>query len=202
MKFGRFATVAFLTVAALGITAGGVGAAPESTPRELSASGDDQGVRYHAVLSDFSRSLTTAVSGGTFAVDADATAVTLTSDAGEVVATVPLAYEISGTTVEVAHRISDDGREFALEPTVTASEIGEMQPINSMARLTNEINDNVVGVVVGGVLGGLIGTVLGMGFFSILTGPIGLLVGAIAGGYAMGGQPFLDAVTAVVTGQP
>jgi outer membrane lipoprotein SlyB len=89
-----------------------------------------------------------------------------------------------------------------LEPKATATEIGEMQPINSMARLTNEINQNVVGLVAGGVIGGLIGAVLGMGFFSIITGPIGMVVGAIAGGYAMGGQPFLDAVNAVVSGQP
>jgi hypothetical protein len=206
MKFGTFAATSILAVATVGITAGTVNASPPAAPpaaaKEITTSGTDRGVTYHAVLSDFSRVLTTVVEHGRFVVNKDATAVALESDNGTDLVTVPLTYRMAGSTVHVAQHISDDGHKVVLEPKATATEIGEMQPINSMARLTNEINQNVVGLVAGGVLGGLIGAVLGMGFFSIITGPIGMVVGAIAGGYAMGGQPFLDAVNAVVSGQP
>jgi hypothetical protein len=206
MKFGTFTATAFLAIAAVGITAATANANPSApTPavaKEISSSGTDQGVGYKAVLSDFSRVLTTSVENGTFQVTDNNSKVTLTSDRGDVVAQVPLAYQISGTPVRVAQQISDNGHTLVLEPTMTAKEVGEMQPVSSMVRLANEVNQNVVGMVVGGLLGGLIGTIVGVGFFSIITGPIGLLVGAIAGGYATGGQPFLDAVMNVVSGQP
>ncbi|MGY2062419.1 hypothetical protein ACW9HQ_46700, partial [Nocardia gipuzkoensis] len=152
------------------------------------------------VLSDASRVSDTTVTGGHFIVTDDR--VLLTSDAGESVAEIPLTYRVSNAEVHVTQRISTDGTRLTLEPKVSARDIGEMEPVSSMARLTDELNRNVVGLVVGGLLGGLLGTVLGMGFFSLLTGPIGLVVGAVAGGYATGGQSFLDAIGAVLQGQP
>ncbi|MCX4093779.1 hypothetical protein [Nocardia sp. alder85J] len=206
MKFGSFAALAVLTVTTVGIGAGTVCATPTPAPLDrpdaaVAADGaDGGGVGYHVVRSDLSREFGATVTGGRFALTGDQ--VTLTADTGEQLTAVPLTYRVRGATVHVAQQISDDGHTLVLEPKPTAGEIGEMQPISSTAQLATEINENVVGVVAGGVLGGLLGTLLGMGFFSLLTGPVGLLVGAIAGGYVMGGQPFLDAVTAVLTGQP
>ena len=202
MKLGHFPATALLVGAAVWISSGAVAAQPTAPAPQATASGVEQSVRYEATLTEFSRVLTTTVSGGTFTTTDDNTAVTLTSDAGEVVARIPLTYQISGATMRVAQTISDGGRHLVLAPQANATEIGEMQTISPMSQLTNEINRNVVGVVAGGILGGLIGTVLGFGFLSIITGPVGLVLGAIAGGYAMGGQPFLDAVTAAVSGQP
>ncbi|MEV6218284.1 hypothetical protein [Nocardia sp. NPDC051833] len=202
MKLGLFPATALLVGTAVWITSGAAAAEPAAPTPQATTSGVDRSVRYEATLTEFSRVLTTTVTGGTFTTTADNTAVTLTSDAGEVVTHIPLTYEISGAKMRVAQTISDNGRHLVLTPQANATEIGEMQTISPMSQLTNEINRNVVGVVVGGLLGGLIGTVLGFGFLSIITGPVGLVLGAIAGGYAMGGQPFLDAVTAVVSGQP
>ncbi|UGT53928.1 hypothetical protein [Nocardia asteroides] len=209
MKLGYSPVAALLVGAVVAITAGAAGAQPVTQAPRADASGVDQSVRYEATLTEFSRVLTTTVSGGTFTTTEDQTAVTLTADSGAVVTRIPLAYTISGTTVRVAQTISDNGRHLVLTPQASAAEIdeiasdiGELQTISPMSQLTNEINRNIVGVVAGGVLGGLIGTVLGFGFLSIITGPVGLVLGAIAGGYAMGGQPFLDAVTAAVSGQP
>ncbi|MEV5647753.1 hypothetical protein AB0L57_05805 [Nocardia sp. NPDC052254] len=206
MKFGTFAVTSIMAAAAVGMSAGIVNASPPAASpapaKEITASGIDRGVGYHAVLSDFSRVLTTVVDHGRFEVNHDATAVDLKSDNGTSLVTVPLSYKVSGKTMHVAQNISEDGHKIVLEPKADAKEVGEMQPIDSMTRLSNEVNQNVVGMVVGGVLGGLIGTVLGFGFLSIITGPIGLVIGAIGGGYAMGGQPFMDALTAVVSGQP
>ncbi|MFF0489372.1 hypothetical protein ACFYTQ_10165 [Nocardia sp. NPDC004068] len=198
MRFGTYAVSTIPTIAALGICAGTVHAEPPA--REIAATGTESGISYHTVLTEASRVSTTTVSGGRFEVTDDR--VVLRDDTGAVRAEVPLSYRMSNTTVHVAQRVSEDGHELRLEPRATPQEIGEMQPVDSMARLTDQINRNVVGLVVGGVLGGLLGTVLGLGFFSLITGPIGLVVGAIAGAYATGGQPFADAVTAVLNGQP
>ncbi|MTJ60867.1 hypothetical protein KP696_19325 [Nocardia seriolae] len=201
MKLGTWTTAACLATAVACLTTAGANAEP-ATVRHTTATGIDQGIGYQATLSELSRVLTTAVSGGAFTTAPDASEITLTSDDGAVVARIPLSYRLSGATVQVERTISDDGHRLVLAPKVTATEISEMQQVGSMTQLMNEINQNVAAVAIGGALGGLIGTVIGLGFFSIVTGPIGLLVGAIAGGYAMGGQPFMDAVTAVVSGRP
>ncbi|TQM30994.1 hypothetical protein [Nocardia bhagyanarayanae] len=201
MKFGMLATTTLLTAAVVGLAAGTVHANP-TEQQEVSASGVDQGVGYRTVLSDASRIVTTTVDSGRFEIAEGGAKVVLKSDRGEVVTDVPLTYELSGHRLSVANEISEDGRKLKLTPTVDAKAIGEMQPVDSQARLATEINKNVVGLVAGGVLGGLIGAVLGLGFFSIITGPIGAVVGAIAGGYIMGGQPFMDAMSAAISGQP
>lgn len=202
MKLGYFPAATLLVGATVWITAGTAAAQPITPPQEVTASGVDQSVGYEATLTEFSRVLNTTVTGGTFTATDDNTAVTLVADSGTVVTRIPLVYQISGKQMRVAQTISDDGHRLILAPQASTTEIGEMQTISPMSQLTNEINRNVVGVVAGGVLGGLIGTVLGFGFLSIITGPVGLVLGAIAGGYAMGGQPFLDAVTAAVSGRP
>ncbi|WP_406233641.1 hypothetical protein [Nocardia sp. NBC_01009] len=203
MKFGMFAATTVLAIAAVGIAAGTVNAKPaEEVIREVSASGVEQGISYRTVLSDVAGVITTAVDGGAFELVDNGAKVALKSASGAVVAEVPLAFDISGSRMAVAHEISDNGRKLALTPQVSAKNIGEMQSISSMARLVTELNKNVIGLVAGGLIGGLIGAVVGLGFFSIITGPIGLLVGAIAGGYIMGGQSFLDAMGAVVRGEP
>ncbi len=201
MKFGTLATTTLMVAAAVGIAAGTVNANPPEK-QEISASGVDQGVGYRAVLSDSSRVVTTTVEGGRFELADNGAKVLLKSDRGAVVTDVPLTYELSGQRLSVANEISADGRKLTLTPTADAKAIGELQQVDSMARLTSELNKNVVGVVAGGLLGGLIGAVLGLGFFSIITGPIGAAVGAIAGGAIMGGQPFMDAMNAAISGQP
>ncbi|GAB2697861.1 hypothetical protein [Nocardia thraciensis] len=200
MKLGTFAATALMVVAAVGITAGTVNASPATPDRELASSGVDQGVGYRATLSEDDRVLTTVVDNGRFETVADGSRVVLRSAADTVIAEVPLTFDVKGHRLPVAQQISADGRTLSLTPRVTAADIGEMQPIDPMGRLVTELNKNVVGMVVGGVLGGLIGAVLGMFFLSWLTGPIGLLVGALAGGAIMGGQPFVDALAGMVTG--
>ncbi|MFI6364463.1 hypothetical protein ACIBG0_17120 [Nocardia sp. NPDC050630] len=206
MKFGTFA-VTLVSIAAVGIAAGTANAKPAEVAKEVSASGVEQGIGYHTVASEISdghrdRVLTTEVDSGKFELADNGTKVLLKSDSGDVVSEVPLTYELSGTKVAVDQTISENGRTLALTPKLTAKNIGEMQPVNSMARLTDEINKNIVGVVLGGVLGLIIGAIVGVFFFSLITGPIGAVIGAIAGGYIMGGQSFMDALMAVINGEP
>ncbi|TLF74866.1 hypothetical protein [Nocardia cyriacigeorgica] len=206
MKFGTFAATTVVAVAALGISAGTAHSKPPTVTEELRAQGVEQGIDYTTTSDPSGRTITTKVEDGTFEVvegEADkADRAVLKSEDGAVVAEIPLAYEISGAKVSVAHEIADDGRELTLTTKPSAKEIGEMRPISSMSRLVAELEKNVVGVVAGAVIGGLIGAVIGMGFFTLLTGPIGAVVGALAGGAIMGGQPFVDAIMAVLNGQP
>ncbi|MBF6436882.1 hypothetical protein [Nocardia cyriacigeorgica] len=206
MKFGRFAVTTVLAVAALGISAGTVHAEPAKASEELRAEGAEHGIEYTTTTDRSGRTITTKVEDGTFelveGVEDKADRAVLKSDSGEVVAEIPLAYEIAGARMSVAHEIADHGRELTLTTKPSAKEIGEMREISSMSRLVAELEKNVVGVVAGAVIGGLIGAVIGMGFFTLLTGPIGAVVGALAGGAIMGGQPFVDAIMAVLSGQP
>jgi len=208
MKFGKFAATALLAVATVGIAAGTANASPPTSTapvpahaKVISASGIDKGVAYHATLSDLSRKLTTVVDSGRFELTPGGTEVDLRSGTGATLVKVPLSYKVDGSTVHLGQQISADGRQLVLEPKAgSAKEIGQLQPVNSMSRLMTQINQNVVGMVIGGLLGGIIGAVVGLFFLSWLTGPIGLLLGALAGGAIMGGQPYIDAFTAVLSG--
>lgn len=202
MKFGTFAATTLLAVAAVGISAATAHAEPAAPAPELQSEGVDQGVAYETSVDQKTQTITTEVRDGLFELTPDGAKAVLKAVSGVVVAEVPLKYDVSGSEMEVAHEISADGTTLELTPTVTAENIGEMRPVSSMARLTDELNKNVAGVAVGAVVGGLLGALVGLGFLSIITGPIGLVVGAVAGGYIMGGQPFGDAVTAVLRGEP
>ncbi|WP_024801493.1 hypothetical protein [Nocardia sp. BMG51109] len=201
MKFGTFA-VTLMAAAAVGVAAGTVNASPSTPARELTSSGVDRGVAYHTTASEDDRVVTTTVDGGRFETAADGSRITLRSSAGETIAEVPTSFELRGHRLPMAQQISADGRSLSLAPAATAKDIGELQPIDPMSRLVTEVNENVVGMVAGGVVGGLIGAVLGLFWLSWLTGPIGALIGALAGGAIMGGQPFIDAMAGVVTGVP
>ncbi len=186
----------------VGVAAGPASARPLECAAETSAIGTDQGVEYRAELAASGQVLTTALTGGMFELAADGSKVLVRSDRGAIVAEVPLTFELDGRTLTVAGDIAADGRKLTLAPSAVTAEIGEMQPVSSMARLIAELEKSVVGMVAGAVLGGIVGAVLGLGFLSLLTGPIGMVVGAVAGGYVMGGQSFSDAALAVLSGQP
>jgi len=224
MKFGAVAATALLAVGAVGVSTATVHAEPTTEVAEdIQSEGNEHGVGYRTTVLEESdkgdkgddaesdapkaapkaaRTIATTVTGGQFALTEDNSAVTLTAEDGETIAEVPLAFDLNGGRAMVAHEISDDGQRLALTPEITADQIGEMRPIDSMSKLVTELEENVVGIVAGGVVGGLVGALLGLGFFSLLTGPIGMVVGAVAGGMIMGGKPFSDAVFAVLNGEP
>lgn len=202
MRFGTFTATTVLAIAAIGFASGTADAKPIPDTRENTRSGVENEVGYQIVFAGLDRKVTTSVDGGKFEAVADTDKVLLRSDSGNIIAEVPLNFEISGKRLELAEQISDNGEKLILTPRMAAKEIGEMRPIGSMDRLIAELDKNMVGVIVGGILGGILGAAVGMMFFSIITGPVGLLVGAIAGGYIIGGEPFMGAVTAVLTGQP
>jgi hypothetical protein len=205
MKFGKITATVFMAIAAVGITAGTADAAPAPQPAAVhndATSGVENGIQYHTVVSPVSRTITTTVSDGHFVLAPNGMSVALESNSGRQIDHVSLRPELAGHVFTVAQQISADGRSLTLTPTVSPQEIGQVKDINAINNLFAEINKNIVGVVIGAGLGGFLGGLLGFGIFSIITGPVGALLGAIAGGTAMGGQEFLNAVQAAATGRP
>ncbi|MEV6431136.1 hypothetical protein [Nocardia sp. NPDC051463] len=202
MKFGKFSATAFLAIAAVGITAGAANAQPVAAEQAVSTSGIEQGIGYNTALSRDSKMVTTTLDAGKFALSGNGAAVAVQADNGAVVAEVPLTFEVAGHAIPVAYKIDDNGRSLTLTPDVSPKDIADLKDISAFDNFVQQASQNIVGMILGGMLGGFIGGLLGFGIFSLITGPTGIVVGALAGGAAMGGQPFIDALTALATGQP
>ncbi|MFI7668500.1 hypothetical protein [Nocardia sp. NPDC049526] len=202
MKFGKFSAIAVMAIAAMGVTAGTANAQPAAIEQAVTTSGVEQGVGYNTGVSTDSKVVTTKLDAGKFALSGDGKAVTVQADSGAVVAEVPLTFEVAGHAIPVGYQIADSGRSLTLTPEVSPKDIAELKNINSFDNFVQQANQNILGMILGGLLGGFIGGLVGFGIFSLITGPLGLVAGALAGGAAQGGQPFIDALTALATGQP
>jgi uncharacterized protein YcfJ len=202
MKFGKFSAVAFMAVAAVGITAGSASAAPATPTEGVTTAGQQQGIEYQSTLSGDARAVTTTVEAGTFTLTDNGTTVTLIAADGAEITEVPLTFEVAGRSIPVGHQIADNGQSLTLTPEVGPADIAELKNISSFDRFLDQADQNIVGLIAGGVIGGFVGSLLGLGIFSIVTGPLGTIAGALVGGSIQGGQPFIDALTAVATGRP
>ncbi|MEU1547538.1 hypothetical protein [Nocardia sp. NPDC005745] len=201
MKFEKITAAVFLAVSALGITAATAHAEPAVAERptaEVTTSGVDHGIDYQITVSPLDRVVTATVENGKFEL-AQNGAVVLESGDGAVVAEVPQRFAVDGRSIAAAQYIAADGRTLTLTPTPTAEGIAQLKDISSYDRLKEQINKNLPGVVTGAIVGGLLGAcVILIWGVSI---PVGALIGATVGGYAMGGPEFLDAVQAFVANQ-
>jgi uncharacterized protein YcfJ len=199
MKFEKITAAVFLAVSALGITAAAAHAEPAVTERptaEVTASGVDHGIDYQITVSPLDGVVTATVENGRFEL-AQNGAVVLESGDGAVVTEVPQRFAVDGRSIAAAQHIAADGRTLTLTPT--AEDVAQPKDISSYDRLEEQINKNLPGVVTGAIVGGLLGAcVILIWGVSI---PVGALIGATVGGYAMGGPEFLDAVQAFVANQ-
>ncbi|WP_433198329.1 hypothetical protein ACQP1G_03645 [Nocardia sp. CA-107356] len=202
MKFGKCSAIAVMTIAAVGGTAGTANAQPAAIEQAVTTSGVEQGIGYNTALSTDDKVVTTTLDAGKFVLSANGNAVNVQADSGAVIAEVPLTFEVAGHAIPVGYQIADSGRRLSLTPEVSPKDIAELKNINSFDNFVQQANQNILGMILGGVLGGYVGGLVGFGIFSVITGTIGLVAGALAGGAVMGGQPFVDALTALATGQP
>ncbi|MFG3616521.1 hypothetical protein [Nocardia sp. NPDC047654] len=199
MKFEKITAAVFLAVSASGITAATAHAEPAVTERptaEVTTSGVDHGIDYQITVSPLDRVVTATVENGKFEL-AQNGAVVLESGDGAVVTEVPQRFAVDGRSIAAAQHIGADGRTLTLTPA--AEDVAQLKDISSYDRLKEQINKNLPGVVTGAIVGGLLGAcVILIWGVSI---PVGALIGATVGGYAMGGPEFLDAVQAFVANQ-
>ncbi|MFD4431554.1 hypothetical protein [Nocardia sp. NPDC058497] len=205
MKFGKITTAVFLAVTAVGITAATANGQPAVATEQPAVvasggvtSGAVHGINYNTTVSPADKTITWAVDSGRFQVTPDGSAVALVAADGVTVDQVALRSEVAGLPIAVAPEISQDGRTVTLaasmtpEDTAKLANVAELKDISSYDRLMAQVNKNLPGIVIGGIIGSFIP------FLWLITIPAGMVIG----GYVMGGQEFLDAVTAFATGQP
>lgn len=194
MKFGKISVVAFLAVGAVGIAAGTASAEPGPAHQN--------GIHYRVAVSPVTEAITTTVDAGRFVAAADGSSVALESDTGATVDRISLRENVAGHVFTASRQISRDGRSLTLTPQVSAQDVAQLKDINSFDNLTYQVNRNLAGVVIGGILGATVGSLLGIGIFTLITGPLLGLLGAIGGGYIQGGPAFLGAVQDFAAGRP
>ncbi|MEV0335048.1 hypothetical protein [Nocardia sp. NPDC050717] len=198
MKFSKFTAPALLAIAATGIAAAPVAADPAAPAPAVAGQdapavrGTDRGVTYLAQIADAGKSVVTSVTGGRFALAADQKSVTLTNEAGAVVAQLPLAGTVNGAPTEIAAAVEADGSRLTLTPkTVAAAEA-----ISSQQWFMAELQRASTGALVGAIIGALLGAI---GIVTIIPGAI---IGGVIGLLIAGGPSLIDAGTAYFSGQP
>lgn len=205
MRYKKFAATALLAIAATGVSAGTVHAAPAPAPgQEQGAAvpevtGSDQGVDYTLALAEAGRSVVTTVTGGAFSLASDKKSVVLTNAAGAEVTSIPLTVEAAGKPVEIAAEIDADSGRLTLTPQVgpIAGAPAQAEFIGAQQWFMNELQRASLGALVGGLIGAAIGLV----FFGVGVIP-GAVLGAVIGLAVAGGPSLLNAGIAYFSGQP
>ncbi|KAA0021305.1 hypothetical protein [Antrihabitans cavernicola] len=191
MHIRKFAAVAVMAIAAVGITAGTANAQPaELAPPAVA--GVDHGIAYKTLLTDAGKAVTTTIDAGTFSLSRDASSVTLADKNGGVVAQIPLTFQVADRQVSAVPTIDPSGQSLTLTPTHVA-----LQDIGSQQWFFGELQRASTGALVGALIGAAIGVIfLGIGFIP------GGLIGAGIGLLVAGGQPLIDSGFAYFGGQP
>ncbi|MFJ9364140.1 hypothetical protein ACIRRA_06975 [Nocardia sp. NPDC101769] len=216
MLMRKFAATAALAVAALGITAGTVNAAPAA---------DDNNAINYAVTQDGSTS-TLHTDGGSLVIENGN--LELKAANGTVVAGMPLSFRVDNFSFPIAAQISDDHTatvtpQFDLDhatyaPKDVALPYEDQAPWKSdydrEQAAWNRLKDTIstgatIGTVVGGIGGAALGCVIGGVVFATATAPLatmfgagplaGCLIGASTVGFlgTLAGQVFVTAPVAI-----
>ncbi|WP_155981753.1 hypothetical protein [Nocardia sp. BMG111209] len=175
MRVQKWAIPALLAVSALTVT----GATAEATPAPPAAvgavrtpSGDDtSGDPIRVQTATAGDTVTTTVTGATFALTADARSVTVQDNAGRTIASVPLGFQTKGQRYDVVARIADDARTLTLRPVVSAQ-----PPVDGDAHFVASPFENQLAA------DQAVGNLALIGFFAPIAGLVGAaLVGLVVG---------------------
>ncbi|WP_406231976.1 hypothetical protein [Nocardia sp. NBC_01009] len=180
MKVNAFAATALLAIGATGLTAGTVNAQPAPVT-ETAVRGIEQGIEYTAAPAADGPGAITTVAAGSFALTGDAQAVTLSDSAGNVVVTLPLAFQTVGAKFGLTPQISDAGRTLTLTPIGAQVDTQQnAQFIDEADTLARKQYNAGIGALIGAGIGAVIGFFLG-GVGALVTIPIGAGIGALIG---------------------
>lgn len=204
-----------IACAATGIAQAQPAAAPAiaaSSDPVSSIRGIESGISYFARITPNGGGVATTLDAGTFAMSAEANAITIADRSGTVVGAVPLAIHAAGRDIALDPAIEDDGATLTLRPTAApaqATRVGATltpgsidapaQAITSQERWNEQVQRGTFGALIGGAIGGLITIPF---WIFVLPPLLGIAIGAGIGFLAVGGQPLLDAGIAYFTGQP
>ncbi|MEC3951440.1 hypothetical protein VMT65_00195 [Nocardia sp. CDC153] len=186
----KIVATAALTIAAMAITGGTSYAAPEPSAQDVQSithlAGDQGGIHYDTVRSDANKTVTTTLSGGTFALTDSG--VQVLNATGAVTSTMPLAITDGVNMIAFQPKISEDGATLVATPIfepvgwLCSPSSPRSRSIEAGAGLTS-----LVGVFIGGIVGIAIAVatmgigIIALPFTALIGGLIGLAVGGAAG---------------------
>ncbi|MDE1670914.1 hypothetical protein [Nocardia gipuzkoensis] len=180
MRVNRFAATALLAVGATGI-ATGVAHAQPAAPAQVSVHGVEQGIGFTSAPATDGTGVVTTLDAGTFALTADARAVELRSGTGQVIATLPLAFQAAGATHGLAPAITDAGRTLTVTPVNAPAATERLtQFVGEDETLARKQYNAGIGALIGAGIGAVLGFFLG-GVGALVTVPIGAGIGALIG---------------------
>ncbi|MGV9838325.1 hypothetical protein ACWDUL_29560 [Nocardia niigatensis] len=196
----RLRTTAFAAIVAAGAMT--VAATPATAEPTASA-------HYRTGVVD--GSVVTTLEDATFTLAADQRSVLVHDAAGQLVFSLPLAFELDGVPHPILQQITDAGRTLVLIPDTGLREIAS--PLENQLALTefagNMTKATLAGTVGGFVVGALVGAVIGLGSCLLVgpgclaTTPAAIMAFAGAGGLigplALGGAALVDGVWKYVT---
>lgn len=200
MKLRKFAAVSAMVAASVGITAGTACAAPAP---------EQEKITYESKVED--RAVVTTIDAGLFKVAGDGRSVELKDNAGNVVVSLPLAYQLGDLQFPFQEQVSEDGKTLRLVPSTNPAEATPIPPEKRVLNLPLHnaaspqenlaAQDNFSSQLdIASTVGGLAGTIIGgtIGLVGLAAGPVALAtvptlaaVGGIAGTIAVGGPALI-----------
>ncbi|MEV0366775.1 hypothetical protein [Nocardia fusca] len=182
MNIRRWTATAILAASAVTVSSGVTAAEPAQPDAAATSS-----VRYQSVM--YGDAVVTVLESGAFSLDADGTSVTARDADGQVLASIPLSFELGGQQHRINGRISPTGHALLLAPDVVATPVAS--PLENQ-RAGNDFaaklgQAGMAGPFGGAAVGAIIGLVVAVASCAILT--IACLVTAlpIVGAFAAGG---------------
>lgn len=180
MNLMRIGALSALVVAAMGITAGTSYANPA-----------DAAIGYEAKLLD--KTVVTTLTGGTFDIKEDRSAVEIKDKFGATVVSLPLSYNLDGLQFPIEAAVEDAGKELNLKPVTDVARAVPRAALHDVASATE--NQMAMGafssqlgiaMAVGGLVGLTAGAVAGglLGLAGIVGGPV--VIPAVLTGIALG----------------
>lgn len=177
MKSATAAVVAVVAATSVTVALGAGTAAAEPAP---------EAVGYETSVG-LDGSVRTVLDAGVFRIDADNEAVYVVGDSGAVLASLPLEYNLNGTTYSIAPLLEGD-RELRLTPEPASLVTEVAGPVDKQAAFNNMINQVGIGLANGGGTGAAIGAGLGFAIGCVSIFPnfiagciIGTAIGTVAG---------------------
>ncbi|RJO72113.1 hypothetical protein D5S18_23330 [Nocardia panacis] len=181
MGIRNITVAALFTVAATGLVGGIAHADPVAAQPNPAAAhpnivhGTERGVAFEVAKSSDGKSLSANLFGGHFALTDNS--VTVTDNAGALVATLPRTVALPEGTVELRPEVEATGTHL------TATPVGRW--VETSPRERSIGTGLAVGLLAGAMTGAIIGLAIGIaGAFvlAVITAPIGFLAGALIGG--------------------
>ncbi|MFD4369743.1 ammonium transporter [Rhodococcus sp. NPDC058521] len=183
MKLRKFAAVATMMVASMGVAAGTSYAAPAPAPEQ-------PGINYESKIED--KSVVTTIDAGAFKVAGNGESFEIKDNNGNTVVSLPLAVQLDGLEFPLEEKISEDGRTLTLTPETDPAKATPVAPKDRIEGIAlkdvaspeeNLVAQQTFGAQLGiaTATGGLVGTIIGCVAGGLIGIPAAVVPGFLGG---------------------